>query len=315
MNIMYSCNNDYVMQTIVSMVSLFENNQNTSIVIYLIEDQIDYKNIQFITKTVEQYGNKIVVLPIEKLIPKNLIGTNHRHPHTIYAKLFLQNIEGVSRLLYLDSDTIIYSSLKELYNIELEEEEIVAGVSMPYSFHLKEKIGIKEYPYICDGIVMIDVEKWKKNRYQEKCIEYIKQHEGSPPMLSEGTLNYVCQGHVKIVAPKFNLMPHMLFFKAHEIEKVFSTDNYYTTEEIEYAKKNPVIIHFLKELYERPWNKGCGHPKKSEFKKYYEMVFKENFKKGKTSLPVTVMITKTAYRLLPFNLFLWLYHRVNHDFL
>lgn len=315
MNIMYSCNNGYVMQTIVSMVSLFENNQNTSIVIYLIEDQIEHKNIQDIIRIVEQYGNKIIVLPIEELIPKDLIGTNYRHPHTIYAKLFLQNIEGINRLLYLDSDTIIYSSLEELYNIELEEEEVVAGVSMPYSRRLKEKMGIIGYPFICDGIVMIDVDKWKKNRYQERCVDYINEHAGNPPMLSEGTINYICKGHIKIVSPKYNLMPHILFFKAQEIEKVFKADNYYTAKEIEYAKKNPVIIHFLEELYERPWNKGCWHPKKSEFKRYYEMIYDEKLKKGKTSLPITVMITKTAYKLLPFNLFLWLYHRVNHDFL
>ena len=315
MNIMYSCNNGYVMQTIVSMVSLFENNQDTSIVIYLIEDQIDNKNIRYITKIVEKYKNKLIVLPIERLIPADLIRANHRHPHTIYAKLFLQNIEEINRILYLDSDTIVCSSLEELYNIDLDEEEVVAGVSMPYSYRLKERMGIIDYPYICDGIVMIDADKWKKNRYQERCVEYINRHAGNPPMLSEGTINYICKGHIKIVSPKFNLMPHMLFFKAQEIKKIFKTDSYYSAEEIEFAKNTPVIIHFLEELYERPWNKCCWHPKKGEFKKYYETVFTRKLKKGKPSLPVTVLITKIAYKLLPLHLFLWLYHRVNHDFL
>lgn len=315
MNIMYSCNNGYVMQTIVSLVSLFENNRSTRIVIYLIEDQIKKKNIQLITKIVMQYGNKIIVLPIESLIPKEIIGGNHRHPHTIYSKLFAQNIEGIGRFIYLDSDTIVCSSLEELYNLKLDEDDVVAGVGMPYSRQVKEKMGINEHPFICDGIVLIDMNKWRKRKFEERCIEHLIKYAGNPPMLSEGTINYVCQGHIKIVSPKFNLMPHILFFKTQEIEKVFNADNYYTAEEIEYAKKNPVIIHFLEELYERPWNKGCSHPFMYKFDEYYELVFGRKIKKEKGTLSFKTMITKSVYKLLPFKVFLRLYHMVNHDFL
>lgn len=315
MNIMYSCNNGYVMQTIVSLVSLFENNQNIRIVIYLIADQIDKMNIQLITKIVEEYGNEIVILSIENLVPKEIIGGSHRHPNTIYSKIFAQSIMEIDRFIYLDSDTIVCSSLEELYNIELDEEDVVAGVGMPYSRHLKEKMGIKEEQFICDGIVLMDMDKWRKKKFQDRCVEHLNKYDGNPPMLSEGTINYACQGHIKIVSPKFNLMPHMLFFKTQDIKKIFKADNYYTVEEIEYAKKNPVIIHFLGELYERPWNKGCSHPKKKEFIRYYDMVFKQKLIKGKSSLPATTMITKTAYKLLPFNLYLLLYHKVSHDFL
>ena len=44
---------------------------------------------------------------------------------------------------------------------------------------------------------------------------------------------------------------------------------YYTKTEVEYAIKNPAIIHYLGE--ERPWRKGNKHKFKIQYEKYLSM--------------------------------------------
>lgn len=308
-NVVYACNDGYVRQTIVSMVSVIEHNPMAEL--YLISDGISEENRRLTAEKLEKFGKQVRILELEDVLPEIHFDEGDRHPKTVYAKLFLGDIIQEKRILYLDSDVIVTGSLEPLFTRKMEGKTI-GGVLMPYCSKLKKRVGCTPCkPYICDGVVLFDLEKWKKNGRTEDCLDYIRRHQGKPPMLSEGTLNYICQDEIEVLEPKYNLMPSMLMYDLKQIRTLFRADCYYESqEELDEAKEKPVMIHFMNELYNRPWFEPCDHP----MKEYYLKAEKRVFGKHQAELvPLSAHTSRTVWlkRHIPFSVFAALYHWKN----
>ncbi len=305
--VVYACNDVYIIQTIVSITSLLCNNVNNKIKIYVIGDNISDENRKKLENAITKYSCEYQYIEIEKILPPDLNISEARHPRTIYAKLFMDMLPETGKLLYLDSDTVVLKGLEDLFSINLGNN-LAAGVMMPYSKQKLETRGmsITDF-YICDGIVLVNLSKWRAENISVQCIQYIMEWNGNPPMLSEGVLNEVCKGRIKIVHPKFNVMSHMFFFKPAELYRVFqSQDNYYPQEELYEAVKEPVIIHYIKELYERPWCEGSDHPEKERYYKYCDYAEVPQIISTKEISEKTRLL-KLMFKVMPFNMFLRLY--------
>lgn len=307
--VVYACDNAYVRQTLVSMVSLIRYNRNARI--YLITDGLSHKNQDLMVHTVGEYGQEICFVDIKNVLPEMQLDKNDRHPKTIYAKLFIEDIVQEERVLYLDSDVIIEGNLEELF-LRNMENELVAGVLMPYSRNVKERVNASiGQPYICDGVALFNLNLWRSMNISDDCLQYILQHEGRPPMLSEGTLNHICRDRIGVLDPRYNLMPSMLTYELNQIKQLFKADFYYKDEHAyQEAKREPVIIHFMDELYNRPWFEPCTHPLKEKYLDLESVIF------GHTKISRRMITKKTRITVwmgkhLPFSIFSFLYHLKN----
>lgn len=308
-NLLYACNDNYVHQTIISMISALKH--NNGIKFYLVADDISEDNRQLITNRLQYYDAQVEMLELQSYITQMNLNISGRHPKTIYAKLVIAECIQAERILYLDSDTVVMGSLQELWERDMSEE-YAAGVLMPYSSKIKAKSDLGEKSlYICDGVVLINLDKWRKDRITEKCLAYISKADGSPYMMSEGTINAVCEGYIGVLAPQYNLMSSMIVYSAEEIVKLFQcTSTYYNEQSLEAARDNPIIIHFLNELYNRPWYKPCDHPYKNA---YLELARKEFPECAPEFHPMSFKTRGTRWlrRVLPFSLFVYLYQMKN----
>lgn len=307
--IVFVCNDTYIRQTLISIVSVWK--QNSDAKIYLIGDDISEKNDQLIEMVSEKYKKQIHRLELQQVLPEMNLDEKDRRPHTIYAKLFLDQVLEEDRVLYLDSDVIVHGSLDELFERDMREET-AAGVLMPYSSKLKNSMGIAAgSPYICDGVVLINLDLWRKTHKSQQCLRYIQECNGIPTMLSEGTLNRVCQGSIGILKPKFNLMPSMLMYQLDEIKKLFRADRYYVKEEdMKEAVQSPAIIHYMNELYNRPWQEPCEHPMRDVYRILEKEIFGEN-RMDHIPLSRHTRMTVWLRRHLPFGVFAAIYHVKN----
>lgn len=309
LHVAYSCNDNYIEQTLISMTSVFENNKGNDIVIYLIEDHISDDSRKRIASVAKKYGQTLQIETIEDLMGKFYLEGDGYHPRTIYAKFFLDKVCWAERILYLDSDTVVRGSLETLWNTNMQDRYI-AGVKMPYSNKTKADLRIdSDESYLCDGVILFNLESWRKEELREKCIKFIRENDNRPYMLSEGTINYVCQKHIKVLPPEYNLMSSMILWKTDQIKQLYRIDNYYACDELERAKKNPIIIHYLNELYIRPWYCNSDHPYKNEYIKYRNIVgIKDKMLSG-TINPRTKML-RVLNSCLPFGIFKNIYHCV-----
>lgn len=310
-NVVYACDDKYIEQTMVSMVSLFKHN-SYPIKIWIVSDNISANNEKLIWEQVSAYGGKLEFLDIEEVLKGIPIETGSRHPRTVYAKLFLDDFIDAERVLYLDSDTVINGDLTPLWERNIEQE-LVAGVQMPYSSKLKAQMHIDaNAPYLCDGIVILNLSLWRERQIGTQCQAYIAACNGMPQMLSEETLNYVCQGYVGVLEPKYNLMPFMMMYSRAQICKLFNVPSYYAEESLEVAKKYPVIIHFINELFNRPWLEPGDHPYKDLYRLERQCIFGDLPYERRRLNPNT-RLTRLLKAILPFQVFAILYHMKHKD--
>jgi len=264
-----------------------------------------------IQKTLEETKNQIRFVELNSIPALQNLYSDRAHPKSIYAKLFSDQLTDVDRILYLDSDVIANASFTELFSMDLKEN-IVAGVRMPYPPCILKRQKIKGCVYLCDGIVLIDVKKWKDRNLSKKAREYLELCRGKPENLSESVLNFLCAGKMEVLPPKYNLMPQFLLFDSIQIKKLYQISDYYSQEEIEWARKNPVFIHYMNELYNRPWckkskNSMWNHPYREIYVGYQNQL--KFFQAEPESLTIWTKVIRYLFRYLPFPVFLLLFHK------
>lgn len=307
----YACNENYACQTAVSIGSLCEQNKGHAVSIYLLADGMRTGSLRRIRALVESFGQRITVIPMRPLFQGMDFHTDDRHPDTIYAKLFLPAVCHADRLLYLDSDTVVTASLAALFSMDMGNA-CIAGVRMPYSEQKKREAGLPPgSPYVCDGMLLMNLKAWRREHLTEKCMAYIKRCGGTPKQQSEGVVNHIADGRIQVLAPEYNLMSGMLLWSADQLASLYRVSDYYTERELAYAREHPVVIHYLDELFLRPWYARSDHPYRNVYQTYSQMTgFAACAGEMPGKLRIRTRVLRNLNAMLPFPVFLKLYHAV-----
>ena len=299
LKVAYACNDGYVMQTGISLISLFENNRHFGqITLYLISCGISQQNQDVIKMICEKYGREMIVVNFKDIAYDLNISATGRHIETIYAKIFFERIQGVSKMLYIDSDTIVAGRLDGIWNVGLADC-YMGMVQTPTGDEAKPLLGIPERaPFFNDGMALVNVDYCREHHLIEKCSKVIADFNGNPPVLSEGCLNKVCQGHIYRLSPRYNMMAglyQMMKLDMGYVQEILG----YEMDDLRESFEHPVIIHFLSGFYNRPWTKRCTHPLRGEFLKYKALSpWKEEPLANGTKLPIRLQLINILMNVL-----------------
>lgn len=270
LNIAYSSNNNYAKYLGISLLSLLKNNiEIKEIDIYIINDSISNENKDKISQLIYEYKRHVEFIDLEKLTENLTVETTF--PRSSFGRIFLSKKLNIDKLIYLDCDSIVLGSLNEIWKENIDDY-LLAGVQDTVNKYFLTSIGIdKNTRYINAGFLVMNLKKWREMCIQDKCVDFIIKHGGKVPHNDQGTINAICVGMIKILDPRYNLMNPMIFLNSKQINKLFKHNNYYSQEELDYAKLNPIFIHYTEEMYNRPWNKECTHPYKDKYVEYYDL--------------------------------------------
>lgn len=268
LSVAYACNDGYIPQTGISIISLLENNREfENITIYLISKGVSENNKTQLYEICCKYGRDFRVIEFDQIAYDLNISQTGRHIETIYAKIFFSRIEAIDKILYIDSDTIINDSLKGIWCENLDGYYM--GMIETYTGNDAKKALSLPYNslFYNDGVALVNVDFCRNNNLIEKCISGIAEYNGKPPVLSEGLLNKVCHGRIKSISPRYNMMAGLYMYLSLNPEYIKHKLSYPLNDLIE-SYNNPVIIHYLSGFYNRPWTDSCTHPLKETFIKY-----------------------------------------------
>ena len=314
MNIIYSTDENYAKIFLASIWSLLESNKDTeNLKIYLIDNKIKKETKQKMIELVQKYNRKIIFISCEEICKD--LEKNNDFPVSSYARLFIQDYVKEEKVIYLDCDVIVMRSLEEMWKINLKENWI-GGVQDPLPEYLKQAIEMKkEDRYINAGVLIINLKKWREIDFKKQVIKYIKEHKKNVVHHDQGIINGICKGRILYLEPKFNLMPEMIMMNEKQLKKIYKMEKFYTDNELENAKNNPYIVHYIAKFYNRPWFKECTHPLKEEFLKYYRKLDGEIKNKP---LGRKIRMRRFVFKYLPFNLYVMLerildYRRKRHS--
>lgn len=276
MNVVYHATDNYAFITGTSMTSLFENNRDMDeINIYIIEHGYKEETKDRYRKIANKYNRNVFFIPmpdVNKEYELGLTSIKKTWLFDSYSRLFLDTIlPPMDRVLYLDGDTLILKSLKELWEMDLGDNccaAVLDCVGEPYY----ELFGIDKGKYCNSGVILIDLRKWKEAKAADRVRKYVQDNNGYVFFMEQSVFNIVLQGEIAYLPAIYNTSSIMQMFTPRQLWKMRKPKYFYDESEITAAVNDPSIIHMTSLFYiiNKPWNEVTNHPNKKLFWSYFE---------------------------------------------
>jgi lipopolysaccharide biosynthesis glycosyltransferase len=179
--------------------------------------------------------------------------------------------DEIEKVLYLDADTLVLGSLKELYDLNMEDY-VVAGVQDFYYSSLKD-FGLKNKNiYLNTGVLLINFSEWIK--LERKFHEYIEKLDDLDSIMhDQGIINAIVEDDKKLLTkPHYNVLESYI----NDVGKIKKLLDFYEalyrilySDNLDDAYRNPIIVH------DKFWAKNYNNKRFRE--KYEEYVLLSPF--------------------------------------
>lgn len=276
-NIVFAADDNYAQHTAVAMASVLVNTKvPEKIYFYLIDDEIKEANKEKIRKTVHNLGGNIKFVKIKNNKLENCYVSGELS-RASYFRLDIANIldDSIEKIIYLDCDLLVYDDIEKMWQIDMGTKAIAATCDlgiMASARVRKQKnkfIGLPfDAPYFNAGVLMLDLKKWRKEKYSDEVISIATQNKY--PNHDQDALNKFFMNNWHEIPLRWDVIPPVfnLFLK-------IVTKPYLRQKAIE-AKINPAIFHYAGGY--KPWEYEV-HPGFND--KYYEYLKMTEFKDAK----------------------------------
>lgn len=303
-----ACNIDskYVKYNGVMLISLFENNKNESFLIHIIADDLSDHDRYILSEITAKYHQTIKFYTPNSTLLKGFTVQkfSKRISLATYYRCLLADIlpTDIDRVLYLDSDIIICGNITPLWKTPLDTFGIAAvedlGCNINKRYNLLQYP--KEYSYFNAGVLLINLEYWRKHNLTKVFIEYYHKNHENLLFNDQDLLNCIFYKNKKKLDLCWNVQDG--FYRNPPIITSAWKDKYAG------ILKKPIILHYTNR---KPWNYDSQHPLRSKYFQYLLLSpWKNDVALNKTSSKI-----KRFFRLLPFYIGLRRPKYVNMDLL
>lgn len=322
LNILYQSDNNFSKHMGVSIISLLENNRAAEdIHVIIIDDGISVNVKNDIRNIVENYGRRIQWIDANA-IRKDTIASDwpiyegFRTNTNCYLKYFIFDgmlDESIERVMYIDSDSIVLGPLDDLFTLDMQDKAIgMTRCCLVTESYLKVTgVGTDDL-YFNAGMNLFDAKKWRERQYPEKLIDGASKWTFSTT-IDQDLLNFVVRGDVIDLGCQYNYQSTHMAFPHQTYLKYYRPFRFYSQEEADAAMNDPRILHLLRFLGERPWNKNSIHPSTEVYCRYLDMTpWKDEEKPPVKNDRLVFKIERLVYRILPRSVFLRLFKRFHN---
>jgi lipopolysaccharide biosynthesis glycosyltransferase len=295
----------------VSMESVIENNNEDFdyICFHVFTLDIQKKTMKKIEETVK--GKAEIFWYSESTTAKTMFKTEYISIASFLRLLAPEKLpKGTKKCLLLDADTICLHSLRYLWERDMKNEIIAGVIDIGISENHKKQYGLNySDAYVNAGVVMVDVIKYIEKKALQTMVDFQKRQKKPLRLQDQDLLNFAIKE--KGVLPLEYNITESCYYKLANLkffydDKVYGKKKYYSEKEIDYAKKNPAIIHYMGQNPFAPIFKGRKGFFGKEFMKYKNKTsFADDalWKSELSSKEQTIsMLKKFVYKYLPYSL-------------
>ena len=276
-HIVYASDNRFADILGVSLVSLYENSKDMKdIFVYILDSGISAENKEKVLSTAHTYGRtSLEFIEATDITKKLQIDVSvDRGSLSQYARLFVSSTlpDNLERVLYLDCDVLINKSIRELWNLDLHDKTVGALMDA-FSRYYRRNIDLEPDAIMFNsGVMLIDLVRWKRNKIEEKLLEFIVKKNGQIQQGDQGVLNAILSHDTYCFEPRFNSVTIFYDFTYEELMIYRKPPKFYTKKQIKVAVEHPSIIHFTTSfMSKRAWMHGCHHRYVNQWLKYKQL--------------------------------------------
>jgi lipopolysaccharide biosynthesis glycosyltransferase len=176
---------------------------------------------------------------------------------TLFRLLLPRLLPEAERVIYLDADTIVTSSLRRLWELDLDGHCAAAVRDGGTAFAAGplgpdwRALGLEPgQPYFNAGVLVMALDAWRSDAVGERALEVLRT--STSRWGDQDGLNVVLGGHWKEVPRRWNLQTPDV--EGRSLAWALWRDD------LEEALRDPAVIHYSER--DKPWDPGCGHPLK-----------------------------------------------------
>ena len=207
----------------------------------------------------------------------------------------------ITKIIYLDCDTMINTSLEELWEYDLKNKPIGA-VNDYRSVNYQKNLGImEENCYINSGVLLIDLIKYKENKLEERLVNAIGKYNGILEFPDNDVICKIAQNEIELLPLKYNVTSIFFMTNYKELKTLRKPNicdeyNIYSS-----AISNPSIVHFTTcfLMNGRPWMKNCNHPLTNKYLEYYKKTAWKDEPLQEEKSNLKNKIKRTIVKILP----------------
>ena len=254
MNILITINKKYVKQVNILLNSIQYSNTKENFDIYVLHRDLEESDLTIIYNNLDLKRFQIHLIKITENEIHKFPVYEKRYPVEIYFRIFASKYlpQDLERILYLDADTIVINSLKELYETDFEGNYYVAATHVKKVLHkLNEiRLNIKEdEPYINTGVLLMNLKELRKVNIEKEVKAFIEKNEKNEKKLLLPDQDII----VSVYGDKIKLVDSLKYNLGERTVNTYNINHPQNPIGLRWIYRNTVIIHYFGR--NKPWNK------------------------------------------------------------
>lgn len=260
MYVAFSVDNNYADPLCVTIYSLLKNNKKNELSIYILYNNLTYKNKGKLLEVGKLFNTHVEFIKIDRTLFENFPLYQHFTLESYFRYLLPDLLKDLNRLLYLDVDILILKDLAELWNVDItgfylagSEDPFVRD--SPHHREHKQKLGLKKNDlYINAGVLLLNLEKIRQDHMVPLLFKNTTKYAKVIQFSDQDVINVTFRGGIRQVEEIYNNFGLSLGFdskNSHLLDILPET----------------AIVHFPGP--EKPWLLH-NYPRRAFFAKWYE---------------------------------------------
>jgi lipopolysaccharide biosynthesis glycosyltransferase len=252
-DIVCATDTNYLPHCAAMLTSLMQHASRSDLRVYLVLDRIDPEVYATAIPHLQNLLPYLCVLQAD-IAPIRDFPVNGHASVATYFRLLLPGLlpAELKRVIFIDSDAIVNSSLTPLWNLPMEGKALAA---VPDHWLSCRDHGYVHGEYFNAGIMLIDLQRWRQVDILGRGAAFAKANPDRLRHWDQDVLNHVFKNDWLPIGERWNACPHLFGLLPD-----FSLDPTGLTASERHAIADPAIIHFAGPGPVKPWNAACPHP-------------------------------------------------------
>lgn len=244
-NILVTLDVNYIPYLNVMLESLIHSNPDCYFDVYLLHSSINERDTINTSNLLGTSGKLIMVKACD--IGLKDAPTTSRYPQEIYYRIFAAKYlpNTLDRILYLDPDIIVNGSVKELYNLPMDEYYFAAASHTGTLMTTINSIRLDmddNSPYINSGVMLMNLNLLRKEQNFDDVFRFIEKRK-----------NFLILPDQDIISSLYGSKIYALdTFRYNMTERLYKLHAPFEKDlDLDWVRKHSVIIHYCGR--NKPW--------------------------------------------------------------
>lgn len=237
--IFFACDDNFVKFTLVSLYSIKKNaSEAFDYKIYVLHTGITGRMMNLLYDLADEHFSVVFrdVTEYLKSISDKLPLRDYYSKTTYYRLYIAELYPEYSKVIYIDSDTVVQGDISELYNTDIGDcfvgacHEQAMVQTEEFGKYVESVVGINRHNFFNAGLLLINCDEFRAHLVLDKFIHYLNTYNFVVTQ-DEDYLNLICKDHVYWLDQRWNT-------------EVFG--------DIPYPPEEAKMIHYI--MVNKPWH-------------------------------------------------------------